>query len=1514
MDGVPLAPTPKKRKKHDFNPKSCIICETNVKGQSVYGAENGRSNLTEASSKNKSDGLFLKLQNEQEPVYHMDCYKKYCLTAKRIKYTNCVSEAREIETSEGNGKEKRRHGSRQLSDCNVCIVCNAKKYKGDTKLFRICEKDRAQKFLLATKYFQDEVFGRTSTLSDENSIFAADIQYHNQCMSSYLLKHSRKVENFELTMKDSKVILAFQKLIQQLDFNLKGYELSELCLFMNSECQPDITITNKQVKTLLIKHYGEEIMFTYPKERCKSQLVFSSSTNVTNTVDKIWTTDVMKECAEEIQKEIENYDFKLDNVICDTEEIEKSCKHFQENRPQLFDSFFRSIVGSELTEDMQRQRDTIYQVLFYVYHEGRKRTPFHVCTAQAIHETSKSKTLITSFNHNGLSISYESLQRLNYALAARTIALAGNYRVPLSPNIAKHLPLRASMDNFDHEECTSSGIGGSHDTVLVFFQDDVQQPKTLPSAEISVDNRQKKLKDILPCQHLISFMKPKVRGEIDPKLTLPDTPDLRTITTAAMKKDFVWFLARFLTEGNFPKQGFPESMTVPSWSSFNSLITQVKLPKTIYGCAPILPYPATNSASIYTTMVNFQDAMVQVQQDCGSLWSDEGVYRIAKEIQLWFPCTFKNIFLGLGSFHTSKIIISCLGQYLEESGIKEALIECEIFGPKVVESMLKGNHYSRGVRGMTIVAEALQRLLLRQFFLVDQSKHRDLFDQIKLLQESCSTKDGEKAGIQMEIVLHQMEDFFADFDAFVMAGEEKSVIFTYWNTFISKMYPILRDIIRADKEGNWMLHVSAFRRALPLFFAFGKVNYARWGSVYFEDCLHLEEKHPSLFEAFMKGGFVVQHGDRKFSSIGMDQALEQCYNKPAKGSGGIIGMTRRKEAVALQDIIKHDTYSINMLYRKLSGVTENNEYDLHHEYSKNITEKDNRCVEKLVDFISERMNPFCSTEGQLFNIATGQVVRKETESLKLTYFQEGEAGYIKFRNEVFVQKCKKLLDPLSLKRTLMCKEEKNAVDINKETHDALRKLEIARERGYSIDKLLTFELTSTSLFLTMDGMLQKSRKSELMREIEKETGQEHLNDTEKHPNACCIVFDFMLHAHIIAAAVRSQMQTFGEFAETILKRFISLSKNAERVDIIFDTYNTASIKYGERQRRMKKNPIDIVITNELTPLPKDMDAFWASNNNKHRFQTFCRSFFIEKRPLFPCKVIYLSGYSNEEALKLEQDQQVSEVIELRSSLEEADERLFLHISHAIKNSHTSSLLVASSDTDVFVCALYYFMTIFKTNGLQELWIFCGKGHTSRYIPVHKICNVLQKSIVETLPAVHALSGCDTTSKVGSKHSAFALAKDYSYLLKDFGKQELTESISEQAEEFLTRTLAKNFKIMNDLRITKYHSMKNLDFRKLPPTSSSLRLHIKRAYLQSYKWFHILGDDRDSLDPSIYGYQENVMGWTPQITTHVLPEDFPHPCSCKKCAKKSICKCCINLLPCSRFCTCGNSSECRNISV
>ena len=56
----------------------------------------------------------------------------------------------------------------------------------------------------------------------------------------------------------------------------------------------------------------------------------------------------------------------------------------------------------------------------------------------------------------------------------------------------------------------------------------------------------------------------------------------------------------------------------------------------------------------------------------------------------------------------------------------------------------------------------------------------------------------------------------------------------------------------------------------------------------------------------------------------------------------------------------------------------------------------------------------------------------------------------------------------------------------------------------------------------------------------------------------------------------------------------------------------------------------------------------------------------------------------------------------------------------------------------------------------------------RYIPVHDLCSSLSSIICEILPAVHALTGCDTTSAIFGigKQSVFKLINSSSAELLD----------------------------------------------------------------------------------------------------------------------------------------------------
>ena len=210
-----------------------------------------------------------------------------------------------------------------------------------------------------------------------------------------------------------------------------------------------------------------------------------------------------------------------------------------------------------------------------------------------------------------------------------------------------------------------------------------------------------------------------------------------------------------------------------------------------------------------------------------------------------------------------------------------------------------------------------------------------------------------------------------------------------------------------------------------------------------------------------------------------------------------------------------------------------------------------------------------------------------------------------------------------------------------------------------------------------------------------------------------------------------------------------------------------------------------------------MKAFWASSSNKCQWQQiFCDHVKLGINSGKWPNAIYM-GADGEISISVKNGN-IEEASDLVSDLEEADECLFVHVKHALITSGVQRILLASSDTDAFVCSIYHYYKHFKTDGLIKLWVLCGKGSTTRAVPVHKLVEVLSDRVIHILPAVHALTGCDTTSKFSTKHSGLVQAKLEPDLLEVFGKQQMTEAQLLDAEIFLMHCLSPKFSSIDAL--------------------------------------------------------------------------------------------------------------------
>ena len=83
--------------------------------------------------------------------------------------------------------------------------------------------------------------------------------------------------------------------------------------------------------------------------------------------------------------------------------------------------------------------------------------------------------------------------------------------------------------------------------------------------------------------------------------------------------------------------------------------------------------------------------------------------------------------------------------------------------------------------------------------------------------------------------------------------------------------------------------------------------------------------------------------------------------------------------------------------------------------------------------------------------------------------------------------------------------------------------------------------------------------------------------------------------------------------------------------------------------------------------------------------------------------------------------------------------MIYHLNQSIKDEGIEKVIIASADIDAFICAVYHFNR-WIYNGLKEMSVINGKSGETTAFPIHRLTEKLEPSVVDILPAVHALTG------------------------------------------------------------------------------------------------------------------------------------------------------------------------------
>ena len=320
---------------------------------------------------------------------------------------------------------------------------------------------------------------------------------------------------------------------------------------------------------------------------------------------------------------------------------------------------------------------------------------------------------------------------------------------------------------------------------------------------------------------------------------------------------------------------------------------------------------------------------------------------------------------------------------------------------------------------------------------------------------------------------------------------------SFWMSFLD-IVEILLNLLRASREGDWELHLTAIRKMIPCCFAHDNLNYARHLLAYVSEMSHLEEEHPEAFKYLKSGGFSVQIGEgNPFGKIPVDQACEETVNKDTQTAGGTKGFSLKAEAVSKYYLVAEYRSIFLRLMKDMLDLNKSNFY--HTDLQSTRMVRDETDVKSLVAMLqSHWLDPFSSVQQDLVCLSTGKVAPPKIEQDLLAAKAVGEKAYEIFRVERLesqpakikfhdtIQKAK-LQTFTDLNKKVKVKSKTSKEIILKADRNLFAQMILIKEnRKLQMREVLSHPLGPLPWALsTADGSLRKTNKAVLAKELQK---------------------------------------------------------------------------------------------------------------------------------------------------------------------------------------------------------------------------------------------------------------------------------------------------------------------------------------------------------------------------------------------------------------------------------------------
>ena len=769
----------------------------------------------------------------------------------------------------------------------------------------------------------------------------------------------------------------------------------------------------------------------------------------------------------------------------------------------------------------------------------------------------------------------------------------------------------------------------------------------------------------------------------------------------------------------------------------------------------------------------------------------------------------------------------------------------------------------------------------------------------------------------MEEVLSKVVMKLETYEDMIISLEEiseQSKTTRLWVDCLIRPVLLMMMFVRAEREGDWPLHLWAVQEMMPYFFAAGHHNYARYGLYYLRTMQRLPAK---LLERFLKGEHVMRHKPGIWNGIWSDMYIETTFMRYGKGPKGIIGITLKPSAVRRWAFSMHVCCQVANDVATMTESQKTEGVSSHKEENPARVKSDGSDRQNIRRKLEMSMDPLDPTDhpDEIVNIVSGRMAPNSVNVDKAV--EIGKAQMVHFEESW----PSGFNTPIPQSIVTMAVAEKSVRVGDKDVYDAnliySRVLGLQQSRSIELKDVLKHELAPipTSMFKDNGEMRIATNKADLKKKLQIRVSARAVDKAD------AIVID---GCALLWSVHWPEKGTVKEYVDNFISH---VSKKAQYSDVYltFDRYYDYSIKSVTRGARGGKHAARRHHLNLTSLLPTQKVVLQVHANKIQLIDIICNH-LIDRclaigEPLQhkivvsgrdPVPIELFCGYQLQRT-------------DLRTTHEEADVTMIYQVLQIAKMDDVQTVKVISDDTDVFVLLLH-----FSEQEKLKCSIILEPTSCER-TSVDIQATVKQNAdIIPNLLAAHGLTGCDTVAKlhgIGKGTVITTLKRGYTFTQLGHLNSSLDDVMREATSFICACYGSKHKEDLSEARInvwSKKIGKKNITaappLKTLPPTTEAFRENVLRAHVQISVWRSAMLPEPPSFDPTDYGWtrEEN----TKTLTPRTLPTDVAVAppevlkllrcgCSTNEPCSSHRCGCYKGRLPCTFFCACLGELNCRN---